>query len=131
MAKKLWGGRFSKKTDPLVEEFTKSIDVDYKLAKHDIMASLIHTRILAKAKLISQPEAKILYKGLLDIKNELKTDKFVFDKNAEDIHTDIQNKLEKKIGDVALKLHTARSRNEQVVLILRDTVFLRGRIYLN
>ncbi|MBL7151136.1 MAG: argininosuccinate lyase [Candidatus Omnitrophica bacterium] len=115
MSKKLWGGRFSKKTNPLVEDFTKSIDVDYLLARHDIMASLIHTKILAKAKLISEPEFKILYKGLSDIQNELGKGKFKFDKNSEDIHTDIQNKLERKVGPVALKLHTARSRNEQVV----------------
>lgn len=129
MAKKLWGGRFSKKTDPLVEEFTKSIQYDYKLARHDIMASMIHAKVLNKAGLISQREAKILHKGLLDILNELKDDKFIFDKNAEDIHTDIQNKLEKKIGSVALKLHTARSRNEQIVFdTKRYCVFERANI---
>lgn len=115
MAKKLWGGRFSKKTDPLVEEFTKSIQYDYKLARHDVLGSLVHTKILIKAGLISQKEAKMLTKGLSAIWREIKSGKFVFDKNAEDIHTDIQNKLEKKIGVAALKLHTARSRNDQVV----------------
>lgn len=115
MAKKLWGGRFSKKTDPDVEKFTKSIDVDYKLARHDVLGSLVHTKILAKAGLISQKEAKALNKGLLTIWKEIKSNKFIFDKNAEDIHTDIQNKLEKKVGAAALKLHTARSRNDQVV----------------
>ncbi|MDD2927324.1 MAG: argininosuccinate lyase [Candidatus Omnitrophica bacterium] len=115
MAKKLWGGRFSKKTDPLVEEFTKSIQYDYKLAKHDVLGSLVHAKILAKAGLISQKEGKIISQGLSTIWGEIKSNKFVFDKNAEDIHTDIQNKLEKKIGVAALKLHTARSRNDQVV----------------
>ncbi|MBM3246085.1 MAG: argininosuccinate lyase [Candidatus Omnitrophica bacterium] len=126
MAKKLWGGRFSKKTDPLVEEFTKSIDVDYKLAKHDIMASLIHTKILAKAGLISCPEAKIIYNGLVDIKKKLDSGKFIFDKNAEDIHTAMQNELEKKIGNIALKLHTARSRNEQVVFDIKRYCIFEG-----
>jgi len=115
MAKKLWGGRFSKKTDPDVEKFTKSIDVDYKLARHDVMASLIHTRILLKARLISPAEASILRKGLEEISDEIESGRYKIDKDAEDVHTDIQNKLENKIGGAALKLHTARSRNEQVV----------------
>lgn len=115
MAKKLWGGRFSKKTDPDVEKFTQSINVDYRLARHDIMASMVHTRILLKAKLISPEEASILYKGLKEISDEIKAGRYKIDKNAEDIHTDIQNKLQNRVGEVALKLHTARSRNEQVV----------------
>ena len=115
MAKKLWGGRFSKKTDQDVEKFTKSIDVDYKLARHDILASRIHTKVLLKAKLISPKEASILHKGLEEISDEIKTGRYKIDKDSEDVHTDIQNKLEKKIGEAALKLHTARSRNEQVV----------------
>lgn len=114
MSKKLWGGRFSKKTDPDVEKFTQSINVDYRLARHDIMASMVHTRILLKAKLISPEEASILHKGLKEISDQIKAGRYKIDKNAEDIHTDIQNKLESKVGEVALKLHTARSRNEQV-----------------
>lgn len=115
MAKKLWGGRFSKKTDPLVEEFTKSIHYDYRLAKYDVLDSLYHTKLLKKAGIISSKEAKELQKGLLGILDEIKLNKFIPNEKVEDIHTDIQNKLEKRVGAVTLKLHTARSRNEQIV----------------
>jgi len=115
MAKKLWGGRFSKKTDPLVEEFTKSIHYDYRLAKYDVLGSLYHTKLLKKAGIISSDEAKELQKGLLDILDEIKLNKFIPNEKLEDIHTDIQNKLEKRVGTATLKLHTARSRNEQIV----------------
>lgn len=119
MAKKLWGGRFNKKTDPLVEEFTKSIHYDYRLAKYDALGSLYHTKLLKKAGIISLKEAKELQKGLLGILDEIKLNKFIPNKELEDIHTDIQNKLEKRVGAVTLKLHTARSRNEQIVFDIK------------
>lgn len=119
MAKKLWGGRFSKKTDPSVEEFTKSIHYDYRLAKYDVFGSLYHTKLLKKAGIISSKEARELQGGLLGILNEIKLNKFVPNKKLEDIHTDIQNKLEKRAGVVTLKLHTARSRNEQIVFDIK------------
>jgi len=115
MAKKLWGGRFSKKTDPLVEEFTKSTNYDYKLAEYDVLGSILHVVVLEKAKYLEPEEAKSLIEALEAIDNDIRNGDFEIDGNSEDIHTDIQNKLQKKVQDLALKLHTARSRNDQVV----------------
>jgi argininosuccinate lyase len=115
MSKKLWGGRFTKPTDPLVEKFTRSIQYDYRLAEWDLLGSMIHVEILRRAKMLTISEAASLYGGLRSLYLSLKKGAFVPDPESEDIHTDIQNKLEKKVGDVALKLHTARSRNDQVV----------------
>ncbi|MDP3041201.1 MAG: argininosuccinate lyase [Candidatus Omnitrophota bacterium] len=115
MAKKLWGGRFDKETDPLVEKFTRSIQFDHKLALYDVAGSIIHVGILAKAKYLSISESESLTTELLNISNEIRNGNFKEDPNCEDIHTSIQNLLESKLGDVALKLHMARSRNDQVV----------------
>jgi len=115
MTKKLWGGRFDKETDPLVEKFTKSIRFDYKLATYDVLGSILHTAVLAKAGYLTQLEAESLTSELNKIFDEIKVGNFKADDNCEDIHTNIQNILENKLGDVALKLHMARSRNDQVV----------------
>lgn len=115
MAKKLWGGRFGKATDPLVEEFTRSIQYDYKLAQYDILGSQAHVAILKKAGYLTSAEASKLLKALQGIYASIDKGLFRFDGNCEDIHTNIQNVLLKKVGDLALKLHTARSRNDQVV----------------
>jgi len=115
MAKKLWGGRFSKKTDPLVEEFTQSIQYDQKLAKCDVIASMLHVEVLARAKFLSSEEASKLIAALKLVLEKNKNNKFSIKTDDEDIHTFIQNELQKKVGDLALKLHTARSRNDQVV----------------
>jgi len=114
MKKKLWGGRFTKKIDPLVEEFTRSIQYDYKLAECDLIGSILHVSILKEAGYLTNKEMMQLEKALLSTLYTVAEKKFEFDKNAEDIHTNIQNTLEKKVGDLALKLHTARSRNDQV-----------------
>jgi len=111
MAKKLWGGRFSKKTDPLVEEFTKSIQYDHKLARYDLFASKLHVLILKKSGYLTSREAAKLTNALKSINNKT----FKPDLKNEDIHTNIQNILQRKVGDLALKMHTARSRNDQVV----------------
>ncbi len=118
MAKKLWGSRFAKKTSILTDRFTSSISYDKKLAEYDVLGSIAHTKMLGKSKIIPSPDAKIIVKGLRAILKEIniKKDKFPFDKSAEDIHTNINNILRKKIGAVADKLHTARSRNDQIVL---------------
>ncbi|MDD5195778.1 MAG: argininosuccinate lyase [Candidatus Omnitrophica bacterium] len=115
MNKKLWGGRFNKKTNPLVEEFTESIHFDYKLAKCDVLGSLSHVEILKKSGYLKPEEAKKLSKALNSIYDSIENKNFKFDKTSEDIHTDIQNKLYKKVGNLALKVHTARSRNDQVL----------------
>jgi argininosuccinate lyase len=112
MAKKLWDSRFKKKPDALAEEFLKSISFDKKLAKYDIKGSIAHAKMLGKCNIIDKSEADALVKGLKSIK---KTDIDKIDKGEEDIHTAITNLLYKKIGKTAGKLHTARSRNDQVV----------------
>lgn len=116
MAKKLWGGRFTKKTDPMVEDFTKSISYDYKLAEYDVIGSITHVCVLRKAKFITGPEGSQLIQALCNIYEQIKKDEFVFDKHDEDVHTSIQNAVQTQVGDLALKLHTARSRNDQVAL---------------
>ncbi|MDI6606093.1 MAG: argininosuccinate lyase, partial [Candidatus Omnitrophota bacterium] len=114
MSKKLWGGRFGKKTDPSVEEFTKSIHYDYKIAKYDLIGSMVHIMILKQAGYLTGEEFAKLEIALDSVYATIeKTAKN--DKISEDIHTHIQNLLQQKIGDLALKLHTARSRNDQVV----------------
>jgi len=119
MAKKLWGGRFGKKTNPLVEEFTKSVQYDYKLAKYDLVGSMIHSLILTNSGFLSTSESSRLVKGLSSIYREVLNGKFNPGIKEEDIHTYVQNKLQSKIGDLALKLHTARSRNDQVVFAVK------------
>ncbi|MBU1998518.1 MAG: argininosuccinate lyase [Candidatus Omnitrophota bacterium] len=115
MNKKLWGGRFSKKTNALVEDFTKSIHYDYKIGQCDILGSIIHVQILEKAKYLNHEEAIKLINGLKSIHEKMKSVKFSMNCPAEDIHSWIQNELQKKLGNIAKKLHTARSRNDQVV----------------
>jgi argininosuccinate lyase len=114
MAKKLWGGRFGKATDPLVEQFTRSIQYDYKLAEFDLIGSLAHIQILKKAGYLTVSEKLKLEKGLKAIYDDINNGTFKPDASCEDIHTDIQNKLTAKVGDLVMKLHTARSRNDQV-----------------
>ena len=113
---KLWGGRFSKDTNKLVEKFTKSIHFDHQLAAFDIMGSQLHVAILGESGYLQRDEVVKLLKGLRDINETIENKSFQFDPNCEDIHTDIQNKLQAKpeIGDLVFKLHTARSRNDQV-----------------
>ena len=115
MAKKLWGGRFSKKTDPLVEKFTQSIQYDKKLAEYDLLGSILHVRILERSAYLAKPEADKLEEELINIAKDIDKGTFQFDETCEDIHTNIQNILEDKLGELALKLHMARSRNDQVV----------------
>ncbi|MDD5495614.1 MAG: argininosuccinate lyase [Candidatus Omnitrophica bacterium] len=119
MAKKLWGGRFGKKTDPLVEKFTRSIQYDYKLAEYDLLGSIAHVQVLRKSRYLTPSEAKTLTKGLEAILSSVKKGTFKPDHACEDIHTDIQNKLASRAGALAMKLHTARSRNDQVVFAVK------------
>ncbi|MFC1632067.1 argininosuccinate lyase [Candidatus Omnitrophota bacterium] len=116
---KLWGGRFKKKTDPLVEKFTSSIGYDYKLAKHDVLCSIAHAKMLGTTKIIPAADSAKIVRGLKAILKKIQANRFDFDQNCEDIHTNIQNALEGRIGQVADKLHTARSRNDQVATDLR------------
>ncbi|MGD9274476.1 MAG: lyase family protein, partial [Desulfobacterales bacterium] len=123
MEDKTWGGRFTEKTDRRVEAFTASIDFDKRLYSHDIDGSIAHCRMLAKTGIITEDEAASLVEGLGKIKRELDRGAFQFDAGQEDIHMHIETRLVEEAGKVALKLHTARSRNDQVALDVR--MFLR------
>lgn len=117
--KKLWGGRFKEATEKIVEDFTESISFDSRLYKEDIEGSIAHCKMLTKQKIISKEEAKKIIKGLEEIKREIQSTSFVFKREYEDIHMAIESRLREKIGDIAGKLHTGRSRNDQVALDLR------------
>lgn len=119
MAKKLWGTRFAKKTCALTDKFTSSIAFDKRLAKYDVLGSIAHARMLGKQKIIPLKDAQKIILGLNAILKDLKNNSFKFDLSCEDIHSNIQEVLFKKIGEVANKLHTARSRNDQVALDIR------------
>jgi len=119
MNKKLWGGRFNKSQDSEFEDFSCSMYFDYRLAKHDVLGSLAHAKMLGKCGIIPKKDAAAIVKGLNVILKEVLSGRFIYDFTTEDIHTNIQNALEKKIGKPALKLHTARSRNDQVALDAR------------
>jgi len=116
---KLWGARFDKKSDPLADLFTFSISYDHRLAKYDVKGSIAHAQMLGRQGIISKVDAAKIVTGLNKILLLIKDGKFKYDPKAEDIHTDIQNRLKLLIGVSADKLHTARSRNDQVVLDMK------------
>ncbi len=117
--KKLWGGRFKSKTSHMVESFTESISSDYRLWKYDIQGSIAHTKMLAKQGIITREDSLKIIKGLKEIEHDIKTGIFKFREDLEDIHMNIENALIEKIGDSGRKLHTARSRNDQISLDIR------------
>ncbi len=123
MAEKLWQGRFSEKTASVVEAFTSSIQVDQRLYVYDIQGSIAHCKTLAKASIITETEASEIIQGLETIKQEIDAGRFRFDDSLEDIHMHIESRLVEIAGPVGRKLHTARSRNDQVALDVR--MFLR------
>ena len=123
MSEKLWQGRFSEKTASVVEAFTASIQVDQRLYAYDIQGSIAHCQTLAKASIITEAEATEIILGLETIKQEIKEGRFRFDDSLEDIHMHIESRLVEIVGPVGRKLHTARSRNDQVALDVR--MFLR------
>lgn len=116
---KLWGGRFAEKTAASVEAFTASIHYDARLYRHDIAGSRAHARMLAKQGLISAEERDLILSGLDRIEQEIDNNEFVFRPELEDIHMNIEKALVEKIGPAGEKLHTARSRNDQVALDVR------------
>ncbi|MBP1759249.1 MAG: argininosuccinate lyase [Firmicutes bacterium] len=123
---KLWGGRFEKSTEGLVEDFHSSIRFDQRLYKQDIQGSMAHARMLGSVGVISQEEANHLIKGLSEILEDIQAGKIEFEIGAEDIHMNIEKLLTERIGSVGKKLHTGRSRNDQVALDLR--LFLKSEI---
>ncbi len=119
MTTKLWDGRFAEKTDELVEKFTSSIDIDKNLYSYDIQGSIAHCKMLAKKSIIADNEAEQIIKGLVEIKAEIESGNFEYSDKLEDIHMHIEARLIEKIGETAKKLHTARSRNDQIALDVR------------
>ena len=116
---KLWGGRFAEKTAASVEAFTASIHYDSRLYRQDIAGSRAHARMLARQKLITNEEMGLILNGLDEIEQEIDQGTFVFRPELEDIHMNIEKTLVEKIGPAGAKLHTARSRNDQIALDIR------------
>ena len=119
MVQKPWDGRFRERTDKSVETFTASIAYDRRLYPYDIAGSIAHCKMLATVGIITDEEANALVAGLSTIERELDRGEFVFDDSLEDIHMHIESRLLQVAGKVAQKLHTARSRNDQVALDVR------------
>ena len=117
--KKLWGGRFSKKTNKEVEEFTSSIKVDKRFYKNDILGSIAHAKALCQARVITARELNRIVRGLSDILKGLESGKIKFKDEFEDVHMNVEQLLIAKIGPTGKKLHTGRSRNDQVATDLR------------
>jgi argininosuccinate lyase len=110
----LWGGRFEKETDEAVKVFSSSIDIDQKLWAVDIKASIAHTRMLAKQGIIPVEDGEKIVHGLIEIAEEIKSGAWTFNPAAEDVHGEIEARLAEKVGLAAKRMHTARSRNDQV-----------------
>jgi len=119
VTEKAWGGVFSEATDRRVEEFTESVSFDRRLYAHDITGSIAHARMLAKVGLVSDEECRQIVQGLTEIGHDIEQGCFQFSIELEDIHMHIERALIERIGDVGRKLHTARSRNDQVATDLR------------
>ncbi len=124
MSGKPWDGRFSEKTDELVEAFTSSIHFDKRLYKYDIEGSIAHLKMMAKESIVTSDEADLMIKGLKEVQREIEDGKFEYSDSLEDIHMHIESRLSEVVGDTAKKLHTGRSRNDQVALDIR--LYLRS-----
>ena len=125
-AAKPWSGRFTETTNELVEKFTASIPYDWRLYPYDIEGSIAHAAMLAKTGIILQKESRQIIRGLQEIHREIVSGAFEFSVELEDIHMNIESRLIEKIGPAGGKLHTARSRNDQVALDIR--MYLRDEI---
>ncbi len=123
---KLWGGRFEKSTDALVEDFHSSISFDQRLYKQDIQGSIAHARMLGEIGVLTSAEAQQIIEGLKGILTDIREGKIQFEIGAEDIHMNVEKLLTERVGTVGKKVHTGRSRNDQVALDLR--LFLREEI---
>lgn len=118
-AEKLWSGRFSGSTDSRADDFNSSIGFDKRLYRHDILGSIAHARMLGKKGIIASEEANLIESTLSDILQEIEDGSLDFDYGCEDIHMFVEKVLTDRIGDVGKKLHTARSRNDQVAFDFR------------
>ncbi len=124
MSEKMWGGRFAAGTDRLVEAFTASIQVDRRLYAEDIRGSMAHARMLGRVGVLTEAEVEAIVTGLAQVRQEIVEDRLPFVDALEDIHMHVESRLTEIIGDVGKKLHTGRSRNDQVATDLR--LYTRG-----
>ena len=122
----LWGGRFTKETDKLVYNFNASLSFDSKLYKQDITGSMAHASMLAKQGIIEEQEKEEILKGLKSILEDIENKKLEFTEEYEDIHSFVEANLIDRCGDVGKKLHTGRSRNDQVALDMK--MYVRDEI---
>ena len=123
-----WGGRFSEPVDAFVARFTASVDFDQRLYRHDIMGSIAHATMLAKVGVLSNDERDTVIAGLQAIEKEIEAGQFVWSTELEDVHMNIEARLTEQVGIVGKKLHTGRSRNDQVATDIR--LWLRDEIDL-
>ncbi len=123
---KMWAGRTAGQTDSIADDFNSSISFDSRMYRQDITGSMAHAAMLGAKNIITKEEAQILIDGLDSILSDLESGKLAFDMTCEDIHMFVEQVLTERLGDVGKKLHTARSRNDQVALDLR--MYLRGEI---
>ncbi len=126
MAKKMWAGRFSKEVDETVNAFNSSIAFDARMYKNDIEGSIAHAKMLGDCNIISEDDSKEIIAGLKEILADIENGTLEFDMTAEDIHMFIESELTNRLGDVGKRLHTARSRNDQVAVDIR--LYLREQI---
>ena len=129
--KKPWGGRFQDPTNAAVERFTASVHFDRALARYDIRGSIAHARMLGSAGILAGKDVDALVAGLLAIDAEIERGEFPFDPRLEDVHMNVEARLREQIGPVAGRLHTGRSRNDQIAtdlaLYLRDAALAAQR----
>ncbi|MBP1572892.1 MAG: argininosuccinate lyase [Oscillospiraceae bacterium] len=125
-SKMMWAGRFSKEVDDRVNDFNSSISFDARMYKHDIMGSVAHATMLGECGIIEMSESEKIIEGLSGILADIESGELAFDPTAEDVHMFVEAELTKRIGDAGKRLHTARSRNDQVALDIR--MYLRDEI---
>ena len=116
MSKPMWTGRFTKAIDKAVNDYNSSLPFDCRMYRQDIRGSIAHSQMLAKQGIISEKDAEDIKNGLLSIEADIDSGKLTFDSDAEDIHMFIEAELTNRIGDAGKRLHTGRSRNDQVAL---------------
>lgn len=128
---KLWAGRFSKETDEKVNSFNSSLSFDYVMYEKDIIGSIVHAKMIGAQGIISVDDSIEIIDGLKSILDDINSEKLNFNSDAEDIHMFVEEELTKRIGDAGKRLHTARSRNDQVALDLRLYLIDEGEKILN
>ena len=124
--KALWGGRFSESTDAFVQAFTASVGFDQRMAREDIEGSIAHASMLAEQGILTSYDCQTIIEGLIQIESEIQAGNFSWSIAREDVHMNIESRLIDLVGDTGKKLHTGRSRNDQVATDIR--LWLRGTI---